>query len=177
MAAKQIRRVVTGHDAAGKAVVISDEAASVVFESPKLPGVALTDLWQSDRNPAAVDGATETVGGPFKLLPPAHGTVFRIVEFQPEDPDLMKNLDGVAALGEMAAADTVFDNARHPYMHRTDTVDYAIVLSGEITMLLDEGEVDFKAGDTLVQRGTNHAWTNRGSEPCLVAFVLVDGAR
>lgn len=74
----------------------------------------------------------------------------------------------------MGAAHNIVENARHPFMHRTDSVDYAIILSGEITMLLDEGEVHLKAGDTLIQRGTNHAWSNRGTETCVIAFILVD---
>jgi quercetin dioxygenase-like cupin family protein len=79
-----------------------------------------------------------------------------------------------AALGNEKAA-TFGKGGRHPLMHRTETIDYAIILSGEITMLLDEGEVLLKAGDVLVQCGTNHAWSNRSSAPCIVAFVLIDG--
>ena len=74
-----------------------------------------------------------------------------------------------------AAASTHGKGGRHPMMHRTETIDYAIVLSGEITMLLDDSEVLLKAGDVLVQVGTNHAWSNRSHKPCVIAFVLVDG--
>ena len=95
----------------------------------------------------------------------------------PEDPEVMKTLDGKAAFAEMGAGANVVENARHPWMHRTDSVDYAIVLTGEIYMLMDEEKDDvlLKAGDVVVQRGTNHAWANRGTEPCSIAFVLVDG--
>jgi quercetin dioxygenase-like cupin family protein len=79
-----------------------------------------------------------------------------------------------ASLGNAKAA-TFGKGGRHPLMHRTESIDYAIVLSGEITMLLDEGEVLLKAGDILVQVGTNHAWVNRSNAPAVVAFVLVDG--
>jgi len=119
-------------------------------------------------------GATETVDGPFVLHPPKGGVVCRVVEFEPEDPEVLKTLDGMAAFAEMGAAHAIVENARHPFMHRTDSVDYAIILRGEITMLLDDSEVHLKAGDVLVQRGTNHAWSNRGTETCLIAFVLVD---
>jgi quercetin dioxygenase-like cupin family protein len=109
------------------------------------------------------------------LHPPTNGTIFRTVEFEPEDPEVIRKIDGKAAFAEMGAAHNVVEGARHPYMHRTDSVDYAVILSGEIDMLLDDSEVHLKAGDVVVQRGTNHAWANRGTESCIIAFVLVDG--
>jgi quercetin dioxygenase-like cupin family protein len=81
------------------------------------------------------------------------------------------------AFAEMGAAANIVEDGRHPFMHRTDSLDYAIVLSGEIWMVMD-GEKDdllLKQGDTLIQRGNNHAWSNRGTEPCVMAFVLIDG--
>lgn len=171
---RAIRRVVTGHDANGKAIVVSDAPATNVLQRPNRPGVTLTNLWQSDTVPTVYDGPEETVDGPFVLHPPKGGAVFRIVEFEPEDPDVLKTLDGRAAFADMGAADNIVENARHPFMHRTDSVDYAVILTGEITMLLDDSEVQLKAGDVVVQRGTNHAWSNRGSETCLIAFILVD---
>jgi quercetin dioxygenase-like cupin family protein len=100
--------------------------------------------------------------------------VFRVVEFEPEDPQVMKTLDGKAAFAEMGASDAIVEDARHPFMHRTNSVDYAVILSGEITMLLDDSDVHLTAGDVVVQRGTNHAWSNRSKGTCLIAFVLVD---
>lgn len=172
--ARKFRRVVTGHDAKGKAVVASDAEAFNILQRPNRPGVTLTNLWQTATTPAEFGGPEETVDGPFVLHPPKHGTVFRIVEFEPEDPEVLATLDGKAAFAEMGAAHNVVENARHPFMHRTDSVDYAIILTGEITMLLDDSEVHLKAGDVVVQRGTNHAWSNRGTETCQIAFVLVD---
>jgi len=172
--ARSIRRVVTGHDAQGRAVCIADGYATNVLQRPNRPGVTLTNLWQNARTPTEYDGATETVAGPFALHPPKGGAVFRIVEFEPEDPEVLKTLDGKAAFAEMGAAHAIVENARHPFMHRTDSVDYAVILQGEISMLLDESEVHLKAGDVVIQRGTNHAWSNRGKETCLIAFVLVD---
>lgn len=171
---RKIRRVVTGHDADGKAVCISDDFATNTLQRPARPGVTLTNLWQCTKTPAEYDGASETVDGPFVLHPPEGGSVFRIVEFEPEDPEVMKTLDGRAAFAEMGAADNIVENARHPFMHRTDSVDYAVVLTGEITMLLDDSEVQLQAGDVVVQRGTNHAWSNQGTETCQIAFILVD---
>lgn len=173
--AKQIRRVVTGHDADGGAIVVSDETATCILERPNRPGVTLTNLWQTDRTPAPINGPEETVDGPLILAPPENGSVCRIVEFQPEDPDVLAKLDGATAFAEMGAAETVVENARHPFMHRTATVDYGIVLEGEITMLLDDSEVTVRAGDVVIQRGTNHAWSNRSAAPCRIAFILIDG--
>lgn len=175
--ATPIRRLVTGHDRDGKAICVSDGPAPTVLERSSRPGVALTNLWQSDATPAAIDGPEETVDGPFVLHPPGNGSVFRIVEFAPEDPETLARLDGRAAFAEMGAADAVIEGARHPFMHCTETVDYAVVLSGEIYLLLDATEYLLKAGDTVVQRGTNHAWSNRGTEACRIAFVLIDGQR
>jgi mannose-6-phosphate isomerase-like protein (cupin superfamily) len=172
---KNIRRVITGHDVNGKAVCIKDGPATCVLSRPERPGVTLTNLWQTDATPAAFDGAEETVDGPLILHPPANGAVFRIVEFEPEDPKTLSTVDGKAAFATMGAANNVVEDARHPYMHRTDTVDFGVVISGEITMMLDDEDYLLKAGDTFVQRGTNHAWSNRGSQTCRIAFVLVDG--
>lgn len=172
--AKQIRRVITGHDGHGTAVVVSDSVATNILQRPNRPGVTLTNLWQEACVPTEYDGATETVAGPFVLQPPKGGVVFRTVEFEPEDPEVLAGLDGRAAFAEMGAADNIVAGARHPFMHRTDSVDYAVILQGEIDMLLDDSEVHLRAGDVVVQRGTNHAWSNRGTETCIIAFVLVD---
>jgi mannose-6-phosphate isomerase-like protein (cupin superfamily) len=170
-----IRRVVTGHDALGRAVVAMDGPAGAVLHRPSRPGVALTDLWATSGTPAAPpDG--DPVDRPVVLQPPAGGTVFRIVQFDPEDPGALARADGATAFAAMGAAGAVVANARHPYMHRTDTVDYAVVLQGSITMLLDNEDVELSAGDVVIQNGTSHAWANRGLVPCLVAFVLVDAA-
>ena len=175
--ARQFRRVVTGHDDTGKAIIESDKAAFHILQRPNRPGVTLTNFWLSGTTPAEYDGPTETCEGPFILHPPQNGSVFRCVEFLPEDPEVLATLDGKAAFAEMGAGANVVEDARHPFMHRTDSLDYAIILSGEIMMLMDDeqDDVHLKAGDVVVQRGTNHAWSNRFSAPCVIAFVLVDG--
>ena len=170
---RPIRRVVTGHDARGRAVVVMDGQAANVLHRPSRPGVALTDLWATSGTPAArTDGGP--VDRPVVLHPPPGGTVFRIIQFDPEDPGAVAHADGVTAFAAMGAAGTVVAGARHPYMHRTDTVDYALVLQGSITMLLDDEDVELSAGDVVIQNGTSHAWANRGHAPCLMAFVLID---
>lgn len=173
--ARKFRRIVTGHDAQGVARVVSDENARHLLQRPSRPGVTLTNFWRTDGTPAEYDGATETCEGLFILHPPPNGTVFRCVEFLPEDPQVLATLDGKSAFAEMGAGANIVEGARHPFMHRTDSLDYAVILSGEIVMLLDEDEVHLSTGDVVVQRGTNHAWSNRGTEPCVIAFVLIDG--
>jgi mannose-6-phosphate isomerase-like protein (cupin superfamily) len=113
-------------------------------------------------------------------MPTTNGTVLRINSFPPESEavrmmtpaDSLRVFEG---LGNPKAA-TFGKGGRHPMMHRTETIDYALILSGEITMVLDDEEVLLKAGDVVVQCGTNHAWSNRSHAPCLVAFILIDGA-
>jgi mannose-6-phosphate isomerase-like protein (cupin superfamily) len=175
--ARQFRRVVTGHDQNGVAIVESDQTADHILQRPNRPGVTLTNFWLANSTPAEYDGATETCEGPFILHPPANGSVFRCVEFLPEDPEVLKTLDGKSAFAEMGAGENIVQDSRHPFMHRTDSLDYAIILSGEVYMLLDNEEDDvlLKAGDVVIQRGTNHAWANRGTVPCVIVFVLVDG--
>jgi len=175
--AREFRRVVTGHDDNGKAIVVEDSKASQYLERPNRPGVRLTNFWIERGSPAEYDGPTETCTGEFVLHPPPMGSTFRCVEFLPEDPEVMKTLDGKTAFAEMGAGNNIVKDSRHPFMHRTDSLDYAIVLTGEIWMMLDEEDDDvlLKAGDVLIQRGNNHAWSNRGTEPCVIAFVLIDG--
>lgn len=140
----QIRRVVTGHDAAGKAVVKIDEVATNV--SSRRPGSSSVLLWSTDAFPVVNEG-DEDFGARKLGTTVENGTVFRVVRYEP----------GVT-----------------PRRHRTDSVDYAVVISGRVDMELDDGvTVSLKAGDTVVQRGTVHNWVNPGKEPALVAFVLV----
>jgi quercetin dioxygenase-like cupin family protein len=171
---KKIRRVVTGHDENGVATVIMDGEASCILQRPNRPGVTLTNLWQSTRSPADMERHDDPVTGPLILHPPQNGSVFRIVQFDPEDPEQLATLDGKAAFAEMGAGANIVEGARHPFMHRTDSLDYAVVLTGEIYMMMDEDEYLLKAGDVVIQQGTNHAWSNRGSEPCQIAFILID---
>ncbi|KVW89284.1 hypothetical protein WL00_11380 [Burkholderia cepacia] len=109
--------------------------------------------------------------------PPTHGTAFRVIEFPPFDPQLesMSSAEVQRAWG-MEHSARVGHPPRHPFIHRTRTIDYIVILEGEIDMLLDDGEVHLQSGDTLIQRGTNHAWINRGTKTCRVAIVFVDAS-
>jgi quercetin dioxygenase-like cupin family protein len=177
---KQVRRVVTGHDKDGQAVVISDGPAPFVHVNPTDPEWYSTDIWRTGATPAPiVVAAPESTLGPRRQLPEKRGSVLRINHFSPE-PEAVRRMTpedsrrAFAALGNEKAA-TFGKGGRHPLMHRTETIDYAIVLSGEITMVLDKEDVQLKAGDIVVQCGTNHAWSNRSNAPCVVAFILIDG--
>lgn len=169
---QKFRRVVTGHHKNGVATIIRDDVADCILQRPNRPGVTLTNFWQIDQNPAQMERHDDPVEGPLILHPPKNGSVFRVVQFDPEDPKVLATLDGPSAFAEMGAGANIVENARHPFMHRTDSLDYSIVLSGEIYMLMDEEDVLVKAGDVIVQQGTNHAWSNRGTEPCVICFVL-----
>jgi quercetin dioxygenase-like cupin family protein len=178
---KPVRRVVTGHDKDGNAVVICDGPAPFVHVHPSDPEWVSTDIFRTNETPARiVSNAPESTLGPRRQLPEPGGTVIRINSFPPEGEDVRRmtpedSQRAFAALGNQKAA-TFGKGGRHPLMHRTETVDYAIILSGEITMVMDKQDVVLRAGDVLVQCGTNHAWSNRSDAPCVVAFVLIDGA-
>jgi mannose-6-phosphate isomerase-like protein (cupin superfamily) len=178
---RAVRRVVTGHDENGKAVVISDGPAPFVHVNAINPEWYSTDIWRTHATPAPIVArADEPTLGPRRQMPTRRGTVLRINNFPPETEsvrqmDAEASRQAFAALGNETAA-TFGKGGRHPLMHRTETIDYAIVLSGEITMVMDDADVHLRAGDVLVQCGTNHAWSNRSKQPCVVAFVLIDGA-
>lgn len=139
----KVRRVVTGHDDQGRAKVLIDEAVKNVG-SPR-PGALYSVIWSSEGFPVDNDGDEDPSGKKIGTTIP-NGSVFRIVSFGP----------GVT-----------------PRNHRTDSIDYAVVMSGEIDMDLDGTTVHLKAGDVLVQRGTIHNWINKGNEPCIIAFTLI----
>jgi len=165
---KPVRRVVTGHRD-GKAVVLFDSAAP----NQKLrqaSGLVSTLLWVTDETPADISTTADRAEREIGVPPPPRGSIFRVVDFPPESAARSRE----AVLKEMGVAD--HGGARHHGMHRTKSIDYAVVLEGEIDMLLDDSEVHLSAGDVLVQQGTNHAWVNRGTKPCRIAFVLVAAA-
>jgi mannose-6-phosphate isomerase-like protein (cupin superfamily) len=164
--ARESRRVVTGHDAEGKSTIIID--------GPPTPSGA---FWLTDGAPA--DNATLGDAAQLvrKLEPSPGGTIFRYAVIPPEDPNISAEERERAAAKLFAQMDAVHcrtDISRHPGMHKTSTVDYVVLLSGEVTMLLDRGEVNLKPFDVVVQRGTSHAWVNKGNEPAVLAAVLVD---
>ena len=170
---EKIRRVVTAHDDDGRSVFVIDGDAGTVKEMESMPGLALTELWRTDGAPADNSGRADAAAGPVVLEPGPKGTVFRIVEFPPDSAwrDRADARDAFESIDAGHAPDAASDD---PMMHKTSTVDYLVVLKGEIWAVLDTGEVCLKAGDVMIQRGTNHSWSVRTDEPCMLAAVLVN---
>jgi mannose-6-phosphate isomerase-like protein (cupin superfamily) len=169
--ARPTRRVVTGHDPSGRAVVLIDGAAPNA-KLREATGLTSTLLWVTDESPADNSGSADSAEREIGVAPPPRGSIFRMVDFPPAAN--VGAVDNAAMLKEMGIAGGGHADPRHATMHRTRSIDFAVVISGEIDMLLDDSEVHLEAGDVLVQRGTNHAWVNRGKESCRIAFVLID---
>ncbi|HET9903782.1 MAG TPA: cupin domain-containing protein [Xanthobacteraceae bacterium] len=177
---KPVRRIVCVDNAEGKSEAISDGPSPDVRLDPARPGFAATRIWVTDRTPARIQGVRETLHLPHTLEPPPGGSVCRIVTFPPDE--VYRGKVGAkevqayfAAMGSPTAS-TYSPKAPHPYMQRTRTLDFCLILEGEITLVLDTEEVHLKAGDTVIQRGTNHAWSNRSSAPCVMAISSHDAA-
>lgn len=168
----RVRRVLTGHDTEGRSIILQDGIAPNMKEMPSFPGLALTDLWETKGAPASNEGDADAAARPIRLEPPPGGTIVRIVEFPPDStrPQSSDGSEGFKAIGAGHAQDR---HSADPMMHRTSTVDYIIVLKGEIYAVMENGETLLRPGDVLIQRGTNHSWSVRKDEPCIIAAVLV----
>lgn len=175
------RRIVTGHDSHGKSVVAMDTAMQPTLEKPEI-GVAFYEIWNTAGSPVRVDNGADPTGRPLQIEPPEQGSIIRFVDFGPKQgtaPAMSREMAQAAfALVGSAHASTWKPDSPHPMMHRTESVDYGIVVFGEITLILDDGsETHLKAGDVVIQRGTDHAWENRSpTNPARMAFILLDGA-
>ncbi len=173
MELKSTRRIVTGHDASGKAVALFD--AAVPAKQRSAGGNGMTLLWVTSEFPVDMTSSADRAQTPVGVPPPANGTIFRIVDFAPvSGGGGGAPVDHHQILVSMGIDPATQGYARHDNTHRTRTIDYALVLEGEIDMLLDDTEVHVTAGDVLVQQGTNHAWVNNGTKPCRIAFILID---
>jgi mannose-6-phosphate isomerase-like protein (cupin superfamily) len=169
--ASDIHRVVTGLDANNKSTTLFDSRVTLEVGKSGNPGAV---LWITDSYPLGFS-QQDTAQRPIGIPPPANGTVIRVVEFPPIDDAKLAKMDPnfmMKVVGDNAPARGV--PVSNPLMHRTRTVDYGIIMSGEIDMMLDDKTVHLKAGDVVVQQATNHAWLNHGKEPCRVIFVLMD---
>jgi uncharacterized cupin superfamily protein len=174
-----VRRLVV-IDENDKSRVIEDGPSPDVRTDPARPGFASTRIWLTDRTPARIEGVRETLHMPHTLEPPPSGSVCRVVSFPPDASwkgrvgakEVQAYFDSMGSPG----ASTYSGSAPHPYMQKTQTLDFCLVIEGEITLILDTEEVHLKAGDTVVQRGTNHAWSNRSDKPCIIAFSSHDAA-
>ena len=177
----QVRRVVTGHDDNGKAVFVSDGPPARVVD-PTGMNVEYVEVWATEDVPTVpIDPSIDPPAQVSSLLPGPNGSRFRFVLFPPEDQLFEPGADIGRAMREFAEQATGFGEvleADNPGMHTTDTVDYGIVISGELDLELDDGaEVHMKAGDVVVQNGTRHAWRNRSGQPAVMAFIMFGATR
>ncbi|WP_042300100.1 cupin domain-containing protein [Paraburkholderia kururiensis] len=174
-----IRRVVTGHDANGRAVVVSDGPLPTVAEIAAIPGTVFHEVWSTSESPAVVNNGPDPTRGALMLPPPSCGTRMRFVDIPPDTPEFLAHgaASMHAAFSQIGDADasTVKADSPHPLMHRTESIDYGVVMEGEMTLILDDAEVALKPGSVVIQRGTNHAWANRSGRMCRMLFVLIDG--
>ncbi|MEN9888383.1 MAG: hypothetical protein RL559_420 [Pseudomonadota bacterium] len=180
MSLPPIHRVVTGHTPEGQAVVVLQGPLPKVQEIAAVPGTVFHEVWSTQGAPARVDNGPDPTTGPLMLPPPAQGTRIRFVDIPPEteafrQQDMAQLKAAFRQIGDEQAS-TAHSASPHPLMHRTESVDYGVVIEGELTLVLDDSEVALRPGSVVVQRGTNHAWANRSGRVCRMLFVLVDGA-
>lgn len=178
---KPFRRIVTGHNAEGKAIIQQDSPPPRVQRVGGDTGPLFYEVWNTTATPAPIDAASgEPHENGIKLAPPTNGTRIRVLDIPPDDASFesMTPEERIAHFEEIGAGEAVADggnSTRHAHMHRTETIDYGIVLDGEIVLIMDEGETLCRQGDIIIQRGTNHGWANRSAQNCRIAFILVDG--
>lgn len=174
-----IRRIVTADDAHGRSRIVEDAPATAIRTVAERLNYRAVNIWRTEAAPAPVN-APDSVTQHQGILPPRNGgSILRIIDYPPESPDPAERQRQIAATFGGIFADAQHDKREgaHPGMHRTDTVDYAILLEGEIWAVMDDGETLMRAGDVLVQRGTNHAWANRSAKTARICFILLDGSR
>jgi mannose-6-phosphate isomerase-like protein (cupin superfamily) len=175
--AKQMRRVVVIDENDRSRAISAGPSPDVRFD-PARPGFSSVRMWLTDSTPAKVKGIRETVHLPHTLEPPPAGSVCRVVTFPPDSSwkgrvgakEVQRYFEAIGS----PHASTYSAAAPHPYMQKTRTLDFCFVIEGEITLVLDTEEVELKAGDTVVQCGANHAWSNRSERPCVIAFSSHD---
>ena len=179
--AKPVRRIVTGHDQQGRAVFQEDGPVPRVVRIGGEHGTLFFEVWNTRETPARIDRASgETPEDGVRLVPPAGGTRIRVLDIPPDGDRLDRVTPEEARrhFSEVGAGDASSHagaGTRHVHMHRTETIDYGIVLEGEIVLILDNEETLCRQGDIIVQRGTNHGWANRSDRNCRIAFILIDG--
>ena len=176
---QDIRRIVV-IDEGERSKIIADGKSPDVRIDPGRPGFALARIWISDSTPVRLKNLRESLHLPHVIEPPTGGSVCYVATFPPDASFIgkvgAKEVQAYFASIGAPGASTYTATARHPYTQRTRTLEFCLVLEGEITLILETEEVQLKAGDTVVQRGTNHAWSNRTDRPCVIAFSAHDAA-
>ena len=180
MTDNRVRRIVTGHNAMGRAIIQQDAIVDRVQQIGGAFGPMFHEVWNTRATPTPIDAASgEPPEAAIVLAPPKGGTRIRVLDIPPEGDNFtsMTPEEARAHFAEIGAseASSAGTTSRHALMHRTETIDYGIVIQGEIVLIMDEGETICRAGDIIVQRGTNHGWSNRSDHNCRIVFVLIDG--
>jgi quercetin dioxygenase-like cupin family protein len=178
MSLPPIHRVVTAHDATGKAIIASNGPLPTIVALQAIPGMVFHEVWETLGLPVPVDNGADPTTGPMVHGAPQNGMRIRFVDLPPDTHYLAEAEQRIEALFEEVnnvEGLTTHAGSPHPMMHRTESIDYGIVIDGELTLILDDTEVALKSGSVVVQRGTNHAWANRTDRPCRMLFVQVDG--
>lgn len=182
MSLSTMRRIVTGHNEQGKAVITSEGAPPKIIELKAVPGTVFYEIWNTNSSPVSIgnagDNADDPTLRPLQLHPTPNGSIIRFVDIPPDAIQNNISAEDIAAgFAQIGAAGATTHNADSPHklMHRTETIDYGILISGELWLVLDEGETKLNVGDVVIQRGTNHAWSNRSNETARMVFILLDG--
>ncbi len=174
-----VRRIITGHNVEGQSMILEDGSPPRTKRIGGEEAPVFYEIWNTRLSPAPISPVcNEPTEDAIVLAPPKQGTRIRILDIPPEGETLSTRSteEARAHFAAIGAADAhMAASSRHPHMHRTESIDYGIVLEGEITLLLDQGETVVRAGDVVVQCGTSHGWANRSGENCRIAFVLIDG--
>lgn len=172
------KRVVTGHTADGRATLAHCGAAPNAFALQAVPGTVFHEIWNTPASPAPIDNGDDPTARALCLSPGPQGSLIRVVDIPPDSVQNDISAEAAAAafaeIGQ-AHAGTGRVDSRHKLMHRTETIDYGIVTEGEVWLVLDDQEVQLARGDVVVQRGTNHAWSNRTEVMARMVFILLDG--
>jgi len=172
------RRIVTVNDAQGRGTAIQDGPSPDVRTDPARPGFSATRIWVTDSTPARITGVRETLQMPHTLEPPPRGSVCRVLTIPPDAAwqGRVGESEVRAFFESMGSPAASTYSPEQPYMQKTRTLDFCLILEGEVTLVLDTQEVNLQAGDTVIQRGTNHAWSNRSQRACVIAISSHDGA-
>jgi len=166
---KQLKRIITSQNENGKSIIS--------FNGPPIEFGTLYEMWVTDKSPADNKHKKDAANRKVRLEPPQNGSVLRFFKVLPDDPSISTEVLEQGAAQGFAAIEAEHcrpDTSKDPRMHKTKTVDYIILLEGEVTLLLDEDEVNLKPFDVVIQRGTNHAWINKGTTTALLAAILID---
>jgi len=170
------RRIVTGHDEQGRSIISSDGPPPSVFEIQSVPGLVFNEVWRTSDSPVPIDNGPDPTSVPLRLSPTPRGSVIRVLDIPPGDVHENDSAAAAASFAEIGASDALSkSHSTHAHMHRTETVDYGILISGEIWLVVDGDETRLEPGDICIQRGTSHAWSNRSDKPARLVFVLLDG--